>query len=82
MRTGSMMFKVIIIGKTSVFCTPHFPRSSGSLRVKRLPNVFPLMYLPQEGKPKTDDYHGLVPESGVTLNPLGVSVKIGPCKRL
>lgn len=80
MRTGSMIVKIIIIGKTLVFCTLHFPRSSDSLHLERLPNLLPFMYLPQDRKPKTDDYHGLVPESGVTLNPLGGQLKLGLAK--
>lgn len=35
------------------------------------------MYLPQEGKPKTNDYHRLVPVSGLTLNPFGYQWKLG-----
>lgn len=69
-----MLFRVITTGKTSVLCTLHLSRSSGSLCVwKDSPNLLPCMYLLQERKPKTDNYHGLVPESCVTLNPPGVS---------
>lgn len=69
-----MIFRVMITGKTLALCTLHFSRSSGSLTMWDFsPNLLPFMPLLKEGEPKTSNYHGLVPGSGVSLNPPKVS---------
>ena len=63
MTVGPMMSRVITTYKTFV------PSVVGFLSLYKYSlNLLLFMYLPLEGKPQTDRYYGLVPESPCNIN--------------